>query len=196
VRDSATKGGHLSIISLYSGYSLILHPDNLLGERKPPSRHFFECALNRWIACARRALLGRSRFLSVHIRTQRHVGERARPGLPHSESWAIGEPRPTSALRAGFREPSWSHCHDCRTLRAPIWKTHRRTERFLRWLHFDSCCSANAHSRSGSRWPAFANSILSFATAVVAGHCDQQVRVCPRRLRMRRHIAISSGSND
>jgi len=111
-------------------------------------------------------------------------------------SWAIGEPRPTSALRAGFREPSWSHCHDCRTLRAPIWKTHRRTERFLRWLHFDSCCSANAHSRSGSRWPAFANSIVSFATAVVAGHCDQQVRVCPRRLRMRRHIAISSGSND
>jgi hypothetical protein len=40
---------------------------------------------------------------------------------------------------------------------------------FLRQLHFDICCSANAHSRSGSRSPTFANSIISLATAIVAG---------------------------
>jgi hypothetical protein len=35
--------------------------------------------------------------------------------------------------------------------------------------YFASRCNAKAHSRSGSRWPCFANSIMSLATSCVAG---------------------------
>jgi hypothetical protein len=49
----------------------------------------------------------------------------------------------------------------------------RPHERFLwntaRTDYFDNCCNANAHSRAGSRSPAFANSIISLATAMVPG---------------------------
>jgi hypothetical protein len=35
--------------------------------------------------------------------------------------------------------------------------------------YFASRCSAKAHNHSGSRWPCFANSIVSLATSCVAG---------------------------
>jgi hypothetical protein len=47
--------------------------------------------------------------------------------------------------------------------------------------YFANRCSAKAHSRSGSRWPCFANSIISLATSCVADRCD---------------LAMSSGPNE
>src|SRR6266516_7698473 len=58
--------------SLYasSGHSL-----STTGKYEPAGRRFFECALHPGILCSRRALFGLGRSLTVHIRTQRHLGQ-------------------------------------------------------------------------------------------------------------------------
>jgi hypothetical protein len=63
-------------------------------------------------------------------------------------------------------------------------------------LHFDSCCSANAHSRSGSRSPTFANSIISLATDIVAGSLRSTNPSLPNAASKAADIgAMSSGPN-
>src|SRR5262249_6382707 len=47
-------------------------PFHLLGKDAPSGRHFFECPLDQWVFCFRRAPLGFGRFLSAHLRPGRH----------------------------------------------------------------------------------------------------------------------------
>jgi hypothetical protein len=50
--------------------------------------------------------------------------------------------------------------------------------------YFASRCNAKAHSRSGSRWPCFAKSIISLATSCVARSLrSTNLRAYPKRLR-------------
>src|SRR5207245_867979 len=62
--------------------------------------------------------------------------------------------------------------------------------------YFDSCCNAKADNRSGSRSPAFANSIISLATATVAGSLRSIKPSLPNAASNAADIlAMSSGPN-
>jgi hypothetical protein len=61
------------IFLLWGGHFLAVNPFRLLGKSAPAGRHVFECPLHGCVFCLRRVLFGLGRFLSVSVRTQRHV---------------------------------------------------------------------------------------------------------------------------
>jgi hypothetical protein len=60
---------------------LTVHPLQLFGKHEPTSRHFFKCSFYGRVCCFCRALLSLGRFLTVHVRTQRHTGRTLEPQI-------------------------------------------------------------------------------------------------------------------
>jgi len=68
--------------------------------------------------------------------------------------------------------------------RAGSWETRLLRQGSFR-AYLDSCCTARAHNRSGSRSPCFANSIISLATSAARGSVRSVNRSCPTPPRTR-----------
>jgi hypothetical protein len=76
----------------------------------------------------------------------------------------------------------------------PLGKTWPVAAEFLAYL--ESCSTARAHNRSGSRSPCFANSMISLATAIVAGSArSTSPSLLSAASKAADKLAMSSGPN-